>query len=351
MRIPLCALLAAFLPLALGVPLPDAPPAVEIQENFDLDKFMGKWYDIALGSTCPWVQKHKDKMSMGTLNLQPSEDSTEIDMTMTFTRHGTCKQIVGVYKKTETPGHMTYHNNKWATDVDSYIVRTNYAEYALTLMIKSRPGYNSTRTVRLYGRTQELRPSLIDDFTQYAKTHGIDDDSIIILPKKDECVPGETEGTPQITRARRDTVLDAGDEGSGTGELAQFWDSESCKLAPDAGPCLGYMTRFHYNSSLMACQSFGYGGCLGNGNNFVTEKECLQSCRTEAACRLPMDPGPCFASVQLWAFDSDSGKCVPFKYGGCQGNGNKFYTQKECEEYCGATKDGEEEFLGLPKKN
>ncbi|MGH0144743.1 UNVERIFIED_CONTAM: hypothetical protein FKN15_012580 [Acipenser sinensis] len=70
-----------------------------------------------------------------------------------------------------------------------------------------------------------------------------------------------------------------------------------------------------------------------------------------AVCRLPIQRGSCTTSTELWAFDSTSGKCVPFKYSSCQGNGNRFYTQKECEEYCGTLRDGEEEFLGLPKKN
>lgn len=38
--------------------------------------------------------------------------------------------------------------------------------------------------------------------------------------------------------------------------------------------------RFFYNGSSMACETFQYGGCLGNGNNFASEKECLQTCRT-----------------------------------------------------------------------
>lgn len=35
----------------------------------------------------------------------------------------------------------------------------------------------------------------------------------------------------------------------------------------------------------MACETFQYGGCLGNGNNFASEKECLQTCRTVGECR------------------------------------------------------------------
>ncbi len=59
---------------------------------------------------------------------------------------------------------------------------------------------------------------------------------------------------------------------------------EACKSQPDSGPCFGMLQRYHYNSSIMACQMFTYGGCMGNQNNFVTEKECLQSCRTEGEC-------------------------------------------------------------------
>ncbi|RXM91524.1 Inter-alpha-trypsin inhibitor [Acipenser ruthenus] len=125
--------------------------------------------------------------------------------------------------------------------------------------------------------------------------------------------------------------------------------TDSCKLPQDQGPCFGYETRFFYNATLMTCQEFSYGGCLGNENNFVTEKECLQSCRTEAVCRLPIQSGSCTTSTELWAFDSTSGKCVPFKYSSCQGNGNRFYTQKECEEYCGTLRDGRDSFKLSPQ--
>ncbi|XP_051893386.1 inter-alpha-trypsin inhibitor-like [Pristis pectinata] len=99
----------------------------------------------------------------------------------------------------------------------------------------------------------------------------------------------------------------------------------------------------------MTCEPFTYGGCLGNANNFVTERQCLHTCRTVAACRLPIEVGPCRKSIDLWAFDSVAGKCVTFMYGGCEGNGNKFYTKKECVEYCDAIPEGEDELLAVPK--
>lgn len=51
-------------------------------------------------------------------------------------------------------------------------------------------------------------------------------------------------------------------------------------------------------------------------------------------CFLPIDTGPCYASMEKWAYDSKSGSCKKFYYGGCQGNGNNFESKKECESYC-----------------
>uniref|UniRef100_A0A8C2FIE7 BPTI/Kunitz inhibitor domain-containing protein n=1 Tax=Cyprinus carpio TaxID=7962 RepID=A0A8C2FIE7_CYPCA len=60
---------------------------------------------------------------------------------------------------------------------------------------------------------------------------------------------------------------------------------DSCQLGYSQGPCLGMFKRYFYNGTSMACETFYYGGCMGNGNNFPSEKECLQTCRTY--CGIP----------------------------------------------------------------
>lgn len=47
-----------------------------------------------------------------------------------------------------------------------------------------------------------------------------------------------------------------------------------------------------------------------------------------------MDPGPCEGAERMYAFDSESGLCLPFYYGGCQGNENRFETAEDCYRAC-----------------
>ncbi|NXY25671.1 AMBP protein, partial [Atrichornis clamosus] len=327
--------------VASGTPIGDQDEDIQVQENFEAEQMYGKWYDVAIGTTCKWMKNYKEKFSMGTLVLGPGPSNDQISTASIRLRQGDCTRVSGEYQKTSTPGKYTYYNPKWDVSIQSYVLRTNYEEYAVILM-KKKSSFGPSTTLKLYGMSPELREDLIESFQQLALEMGIPADSIFILANRGECVPQETENAPQlcasfwVQRARR-AVLPP-EEGSAAGPLPIYTGNkeDSCRLSRDPGPCSGMLSRFFYNSSSMACETFLYGGCLGNGNNFYSEKECLQACRTEAACRLPIIPGPCQAPVTRWAFDAAQGKCITFSYGGCKGNGNQFYSEKECKEYCGA---------------
>ena len=56
-----------------------------------------------------------------------------------------------------------------------------------------------------------------------------------------------------------------------------------------------------------------------------------------------METGNCFAAFSVYGYNSDTGECEQFIYGGCGGNENRFDTKEACEAFCapgGATATG-----------
>lgn len=51
-----------------------------------------------------------------------------------------------------------------------------------------------------------------------------------------------------------------------------------CNLEKDSGPCRGYFHKYYYDKSAGRCEQFAYGGCQGNGNRFSSNEECERIC-------------------------------------------------------------------------
>lgn len=119
-------------------------------------------------------------------------------------------------------------------------------------------------------------------------------------------------------------------------------------MRPETGTCRGSFERFYFNRQSGECESFEYGGCDANANNFEDKETCENRCKEPIAirksdatktfkqdvCSLPSEIGPCRAAISRFFFNGDSGKCEMFMFGGCSGNGNNFETLKDCEDAC-----------------
>ncbi|XP_058882622.1 actinia tenebrosa protease inhibitors-like [Acipenser ruthenus] len=134
-----------------------------------------------------------------------------------------------------------------------------------------------------------------------------------------------------------------------TGLIKEYRDS--CEVAPVVGPCRASMRRFFYNATSGSCQLFVYGGCRGNDNNYKTQAECQAKCsenrlpvhmpamkhaapKYEDHCLAQVEVGPCRAAFRSWYYDSATQDCLPFIYGGCRGNLNRYSSAQDCMSRC-----------------
>lgn len=58
--------------------------------------------------------------------------------------------------------------------------------------------------------------------------------------------------------------------------------SSRCELPVVAGPCKARILRYYFNRRTGRCETFFYGGCCGNANNFETLSACTSICQSNS---------------------------------------------------------------------
>ncbi|XP_075556113.1 tissue factor pathway inhibitor 2-like isoform X2 [Dermacentor variabilis] len=113
------------------------------------------------------------------------------------------------------------------------------------------------------------------------------------------------------------------------------WHNENCELEPDPGICRGMLKKWFYNSTSFRCETFYYGGCLGNENKFDTIIECNKKCRDPVlgVCALPEPKQICRAAFRGYRFNPQKQRCESYTY--CEKNANHFVRAEDCEQQCG----------------
>ncbi|GAB1288574.1 Protein AMBP [Apodemus speciosus] len=131
----------------------------------------GKWYTWPLVPPARGVRRIKTDMRVGTLVLQEGASDAEISMTSTKWRKGVCEEHSGVYQKTNTDGKFLYHIRGGVEhNLRSYVVHTNYDEYAIFLP-RSSSRHGPAIMAKLYATTAE--DSLLQEFREVALSVGI----------------------------------------------------------------------------------------------------------------------------------------------------------------------------------
>ncbi|KAK5904107.1 hypothetical protein CesoFtcFv8_005704 [Champsocephalus esox] len=134
-------------------------------------------------------------------------------------------------------------------------------------------------------------------------------------------------------------------------EMSAEHFAERCGADPEAGPCRAAFQNWFYSRETGSCQTFIYGGCQGNENNYETKQHCMDTCtvrvlpssrkapppaadKDSEACTVTSDPGPCRAAFFMFYYDLNTASCQPFVYGGCRGNRNRYSSLEDCMTRC-----------------
>jgi hypothetical protein len=121
-----------------------------------------------------------------------------------------------------------------------------------------------------------------------------------------------------------------GAAGTGTAGAAGSGGVDVCSLPQQSGPCLAAFPRWWFNSETGLCEPFLYGGCGGNANNFASQAACRVSCGPED-CR-PMDAQGQGNCTLLLGYRWDGQACVSEAGCSCVGPdcGKLASTQEQC---------------------
>ncbi|XP_043575734.1 protein AMBP-like [Chiloscyllium plagiosum] len=161
----------------------------QIQENFDINQFLGTWFALATGCNCSWFSQYKEVMTINKVVLSTSEESNTFIGTFQYDRNGTCIHHVGHYAMKDTAGHFVFNSTgAYAEAADIRVIKINYQEYAF-LLINTSKGVDHSKSVTLYGRTRHLTKETTEEFKEFALRQGIPEDMILFLPEKGACVP------------------------------------------------------------------------------------------------------------------------------------------------------------------
>ncbi|XP_069029260.1 kunitz-type protease inhibitor 2 [Embiotoca jacksoni] len=138
---------------------------------------------------------------------------------------------------------------------------------------------------------------------------------------------------------------------------ASLQRTERCEAEPQVGPCRASLKHWYYNKETGSCQSFIYGGCRGNKNNYYSKESCMATCAVtvqpsrkkasdedevsseyKAQCMVTPDPGTCRDTYPMYYYEPGTDTCQSFMYSGCDGNKNQYSTEVECMSRC--SRDG-----------
>ena len=98
--------------------------------------------------------------------------------------------------------------------------------------------------------------------------------------------------------------------------------------------------HYSFSRDLYKCVSYKWPRCSPHGPIYSTLDDCRkQNCWGYRFCRLPKREGyPCYVRsgsfIPSYYYSTATKQCESFTYGGCGGNENNFYWRSDCQRKC-----------------
>ncbi|NP_001279590.1 complement component C8 gamma chain precursor [Callorhinchus milii] len=153
---------------------------VQIQENFNIDQFSGKWYLIGVASHCTYLRS--SSYSVEAVVMQVSNEKETVRTNTLHKMEGICWDIKQEYKKTRTIGK--FYRKKRGVTTYMAVGETDYSKYAI-IAVQQTP--KQKLTLKLYGRSTELDENIQMKFRQHVIQHKIPEIFIYEFPSYGHC--------------------------------------------------------------------------------------------------------------------------------------------------------------------
>ncbi|XP_070983215.1 kunitz-type protease inhibitor 2-like isoform X2 [Oncorhynchus clarkii lewisi] len=119
------------------------------------------------------------------------------------------------------------------------------------------------------------------------------------------------------------TIIEV-DDISEAGVPREVNSTDKCRMPMVVGSCRAAFPKYYYDVTNQTCKLFIYGGCNGNGNNFHSQEECEGACSGVTGTVLLSKDSPMQRRMAMTVDDQDA--CmVPSDSGPCRAAFNLFY--------------------------
>jgi len=105
-----------------------------------------------------------------------------------------------------------------------------------------------------------------------ASTSKVTEDTDVEIDKNDQ------DRAPHDTEKTNEGLVDDGDATAHKFKKKNKRHKDACKLPAHTGNCRASFERWFFNSTVARCETFTYGGCESNANNFETKRACKDRC-------------------------------------------------------------------------